>query len=76
MIDEDGSIVEDEASDDAPEPVCYGAKPSIQPESFDLSELKEIRFDGAFTESYPDDAQVATEPDFGMIHPDEIPFEI
>ncbi len=76
VIDEDGSIVEDEASDDAPELVCYGAKPPVQPESFDLSELKEIRFDGAFTESYPDDAQVAAEPDFGMIHPDEIPFEI
>ena len=76
VIDEDGSIEENDAADETPEPICYGEMPSAEPESFDdLSALTNIRFSGSFTESYPDDAQVDAEPDFGQAYPDEIPFD-
>ena len=75
-MNEDGSIEEPDAADEAPERVYYGAKPPEQPESFDdLSALTDIRFAGVFSESYPDEADVGAEPDFGQVRFDDFPFE-
>ena len=76
VVNEDGSIEEPDAADEIPERVCYGAKPPEQPESFDdLSALTDIRFAGVFSESYPDEADVGAEPDFGQVRFDDFPFD-
>ena len=76
VVNEDGSIEEPDAADEVPERVCYGTRLPEEPESFDdLSVLTDVRFTGMFSESYPDEAKIGTEPDFGQIHPDEIPFD-